>query len=152
MNGTDTDDALIGAEVPGCGVIELHDMVMENDVMMMQQVEGWTVAVDPKLLETKNTEIVEPAIVALANHLQRIAILIPEQALQKLRTMEIWIEFDHPQLKAMQYHPSRGWLLANGRATADAGAGAAARADGARVPERFQHRPPAHRGPRRRRH
>lgn len=40
MNGTDTDDALIGAEIPGCGVIELHEMIMQNDVMVMQQVEG----------------------------------------------------------------------------------------------------------------
>ena len=40
MNGTDIDDALIGAEVPGCGVIELHEMVMQNDVMVMRQVEG----------------------------------------------------------------------------------------------------------------
>jgi len=40
MNGTDTDDALIGAEIPGCGVIELHEMMMKNDVMVMQQVAG----------------------------------------------------------------------------------------------------------------
>lgn len=40
MNGTDEDDALIGAEIPGCGVVELHDMKMENDVMTMFPVEG----------------------------------------------------------------------------------------------------------------
>ncbi|MCP4357694.1 MAG: copper chaperone PCu(A)C [Chloroflexi bacterium] len=39
-NGTDTDDALIGGEFEGCGVIELHDMTMENDVMIMREVEG----------------------------------------------------------------------------------------------------------------
>lgn len=39
-NNGDTDDALIGAEVAGCGVIELHDMIMEDDVMVMRQVEG----------------------------------------------------------------------------------------------------------------
>jgi copper(I)-binding protein len=39
-NGTDTDDALIGAEFAGCAAIELHDMVMENDVMIMRPVEG----------------------------------------------------------------------------------------------------------------
>jgi len=39
-NSTDSDDALIGAEVPGCGVVELHDMVMDGDVMKMQPVEG----------------------------------------------------------------------------------------------------------------
>lgn len=44
-NHSDTDDALIGAEVDGCGVIELHDMVMENDVMIMRQVEGGQIPV-----------------------------------------------------------------------------------------------------------
>lgn len=39
-NGSGADDALQGAEVPGCAVIELHDMVMENDVMVMREVEG----------------------------------------------------------------------------------------------------------------
>lgn len=40
MNGTDTDDALLGAEIPGCGVVELHDMMMDGDVMVMRPVEG----------------------------------------------------------------------------------------------------------------
>ncbi|MCB0109217.1 MAG: copper chaperone PCu(A)C [Caldilineaceae bacterium] len=39
-NNTGEDEALTGADVPGCGVIELHDMKMENDVMTMFQVEG----------------------------------------------------------------------------------------------------------------
>ena len=39
-NGT-ADDALIGAEVEGCGVIELHDMVIDEEgVMKMFMVEG----------------------------------------------------------------------------------------------------------------
>lgn len=39
-NNTDTDDMLIGAEVAGCGAIELHEMAIENDVMLMQEVAG----------------------------------------------------------------------------------------------------------------
>ena len=39
-NHTDADDALVGAEFEGCAAIELHDMVMENDVMIMREVEG----------------------------------------------------------------------------------------------------------------
>jgi copper(I)-binding protein len=39
-NGTDTDDALTGAEIPGCGVVELHDMKMDGNVMVMRPVEG----------------------------------------------------------------------------------------------------------------
>lgn len=39
-NNSGSDDALIGAEVPGCGTVELHEMVMQDDVMMMRQMEG----------------------------------------------------------------------------------------------------------------
>ena len=39
-NNTGQDDALTGADVPGCGTIELHNMVMDGDVMVMRQVEG----------------------------------------------------------------------------------------------------------------
>lgn len=39
-NGSGSDDALIDAEVPGCGTVELHEMVMQDDVMMMRQMEG----------------------------------------------------------------------------------------------------------------
>lgn len=45
LNGTDTDDALVGAEIPGCGVVELHDMFMEGDVMVMRPVEGQQIPV-----------------------------------------------------------------------------------------------------------
>lgn len=39
-NGTDQDERLLGATVPGCGAIELHEMTMDGDVMIMRQVEG----------------------------------------------------------------------------------------------------------------
>ena len=39
-NNTGKDDTLLGAEFDGCGAIELHDMTMENDIMVMRPVEG----------------------------------------------------------------------------------------------------------------
>ena len=39
-NGTASDDTLIDAAVPGCGAVELHEMIMEDDVMVMRQMEG----------------------------------------------------------------------------------------------------------------
>jgi copper(I)-binding protein len=39
-NGTTQDDALVGAAVPGCGVVELHEMMMDGDVMRMRPVDG----------------------------------------------------------------------------------------------------------------
>jgi len=44
-NNSDTDDALIGATIPGCGVVELHEMAMDGDVMVMREVEGGRIPV-----------------------------------------------------------------------------------------------------------
>ncbi|MHC4875947.1 MAG: metallopeptidase [Planctomycetota bacterium] len=79
-----------------------------------QKIEGWTVHVDPALLDGEYAEEGKRCLQMLANHLQRIRILVPEKTLTKLRTIEIWIEREHPSLKAMQYHPSRGWLVEHG--------------------------------------
>jgi hypothetical protein len=79
-----------------------------------RKIEGWTVHVEPALIEGEHAAEGEKALAMLANHLQRIRILVPEPQLEKLQTVEIWIEREHPELKAMQYHPSRGWLIENG--------------------------------------
>ncbi len=77
------------------------------------QVEGWTVAVDPQLLSGQHKALGDDALKALANHLQRITYIVPEDRLAKLKKLRIWIELEHPELKSMQYHPDRGWLLAH---------------------------------------
>lgn len=81
---------------------------------VVQKIEGWTVYVDPKLLEGEYRETGARALQMLANHLQRIAILVPEPQLTKMRKLEFWIEQRHPKLGAMQYHPSIGWLKSHG--------------------------------------
>ncbi len=81
---------------------------------VLKEIEGWKVHVDPALLEGEHAEEGEAALKMLANHLQRIAILVPGESLAKLRRCEIWIEHRHPTLHAMQYHPSLGWLENNG--------------------------------------
>ncbi len=81
---------------------------------VVQQIEGWTVHIDPQLLEGENNDDGARALKMLANHLQRIAILVPEEQLAKMRKLEIWIEYHHSTLGAMQYHPSLGWLKSRG--------------------------------------
>lgn len=78
-----------------------------------RQIEGWTILVDPAMLSGEHAAAGEQALKMLANHLQRIKILIPEKTLSKLQTVRIWIEHNHPRLRAMQYHPSREWLVSN---------------------------------------
>jgi hypothetical protein len=79
-----------------------------------RQIEGWTVAVEPRLLEGEHRELGERALVALANHLQRIKYILPEDQVAALQGMRIWIELDNPRLKNMQYHPNRRWLADRG--------------------------------------
>ena len=73
--------------------------------------EGWTIFVEPILLEDGKDLVGKKALEMLRNHLQRITILIPPGPLKKMQDLEIWIEKDHPTLKSMQYHPSREWLI-----------------------------------------
>jgi hypothetical protein len=79
-----------------------------------KQIEGWTVAVDPHLLAEEHAEVASKAFVALANHLQRVKYIVPEDRLAQLQKLRIWIDLDNPKLGNMQYHPDRGWLVANG--------------------------------------
>jgi hypothetical protein len=79
-----------------------------------KQLEGWTLAVDPQLLEEKNKDVADRAFEALANHLQRVKYIVPKDRLAQLQKLPIWIDLDNPKLGNMQYHPGRGWLIANG--------------------------------------
>lgn len=79
-----------------------------------REIEGWTVHVEPALLDGELADLGGRALRMLADHLNRISILMPDERLQELRTLEIWIEHHHPILGAMQYHPSRGWLEEHG--------------------------------------
>ena len=82
---------------------------------VQKNIEGWTVHVDPSLLEGgKHEEEGKKALKMLANHLQRICILLPEEPLAKMKKMEIWVEHQHPELSNMQYHPGAEWLKNHG--------------------------------------
>ncbi len=82
---------------------------------MVRDMEGWTVHIDPALLPGgAHAEQGERALKMLANHLQRVAILMPDDKLEAMQELEIWIEHHHPELGAMQYHPSRSWLTGRG--------------------------------------
>ena len=81
---------------------------------VVRDIEGWKVHLEPSLVDGEHRELGVKARAMLANHLQRIRILVPPGPLAKLQQLEIWLEHSHPTLKAKQYHPSRDWLVANG--------------------------------------
>jgi hypothetical protein len=77
-----------------------------------KQIEGWTIKVDPQLLNKQNEEVATQAFTALANHLQRVKYIVPKDRCEQLQKLPIWIELNG-NLGNMQYHPDRGWLVAN---------------------------------------
>jgi hypothetical protein len=75
---------------------------------------GFTVHADTRLVNGEYKELGSRSLSMLSNHLERIAILLPEKQLADLRKMEIFIEHSHPELKNMQYHPDADWLVERG--------------------------------------
>ena len=76
--------------------------------------QGWTVHADTRLVNGEHKVIGTRSLSMLANHLERLTILMPEKQLAELRKMEIFIEHSHPELGNMQYHPDSDWLVARG--------------------------------------
>jgi dipeptidyl-peptidase-4 len=81
---------------------------------VVKEMLGWTVYIQPTLIDGEHQKEGEKALAMLEDHLRRIAVLVEQPQLKRLRKVEIWIEQDHPELGAMQYHPSLGWLKRNG--------------------------------------
>lgn len=81
---------------------------------VIKKMEGWTVHIDPALLEGEHSEMGAKALRMLGDHLNRVALLVPEDRLKNLKKCEIWVENHHPTLGSMQYHPGVGWLKRNG--------------------------------------
>jgi hypothetical protein len=81
---------------------------------VVQNMEGWTVHIEPALLEGEHAIEGAKSLRMLGDHLNRIVLLMNPEQLKKLRTCEIWIEHHHPTLGSMQYHPGLDWLVAHG--------------------------------------
>lgn len=77
-------------------------------------IEGWNVRVDDRLLQGDDAALGERAVKLLTARLVAISVVVPEPALGKLRAVTIQLDRDYGDLRAMQYHPSAGWLKANG--------------------------------------
>ncbi len=79
-----------------------------------RDIEGWTVRVDDRLLNGDGAALGERALKLLMARLVAIEIVVPEPSLTKLRAINIEVDLNYGNLKAMQYHPSVGWLKEHG--------------------------------------
>ena len=80
-----------------------------------QDIEGWTVRVDDRLLgESPDAATGRKALKFLEAKLVEIKAVVPEERLKDLQAVTIVVDLGCGKLGSMQYHPSRGWLKANG--------------------------------------
>ena len=79
----------------------------------VQNVEGWTIYVNNRLLNEKK-ELWDRTRQVLAAQLLDITRQVPGPALEGLRKVRIWVEAESSQVRCMCYHPSREWLLGHG--------------------------------------
>jgi hypothetical protein len=79
-----------------------------------EEIEGWSVRVDRRLLEGESAGLGARALALLRARLVAIATIVPEPALARLRAVTIQLDREVPGLTAMQYHPSAEWLKEHG--------------------------------------
>jgi hypothetical protein len=82
-----------------------------------QNIEGWTVHVDERLLQEPDAELGRRALRLLANCLYDLKLELQPDRLQRLQQVPIWLDRSHGNLTLMQYHPSAAWLADHGYAT-----------------------------------
>jgi hypothetical protein len=78
------------------------------------KIEGWLVRVNKQLDAPEHKGLREQTLELLGDHLYRIKRVVPAGALEKIRTIPIWVELAHPKHPCMCYHVSKDWLRSNG--------------------------------------
>ena len=84
----------------------------DSDGSVKLDVEGWSVTIDKEMSENEKEK--SKAITAVANHLQRIKYIVPENRVTELQRLPLRLDLHYQPLKNMQYHPSPNWLKNNG--------------------------------------
>lgn len=78
-----------------------------------REVEGWTVHVDPDLLEGEHKETGDLALRILGERLHEIVLKLPEGPVAKLKEVPVYLDRAHP-LGNAHYHPNGDWLERHG--------------------------------------
>src|SRR3569623_1544859 len=79
-----------------------------------RNIEGWTVHGDSRLLEGDDAPLGREALDLLGRRLADIKLALPQDKIERLQPVPIWLARTLGALTAAQYHPSAGWLKANG--------------------------------------
>lgn len=74
-----------------------------------RRIEGWDVLVNKGLL-AEEPALADRTLTLLGHQLYQIVRRVPPGAVDKLRTIRIWVEEREPHHPCMAYHPDAGWL------------------------------------------
>ena len=80
---------------------------------VIQAIEGWTVAVDPRLLKGPHAAKGRKSLQALEDRLRMIRLIVGKKALVGLQEVKVWIELEHGGQTFNQYHGDVKWLIKN---------------------------------------
>ena len=78
-----------------------------------RQVEGWTVLVNKRLLETQ-PELSGKVLELLRFQLFQVVRRLPPKVVEKLRQVKIWVEETEANHPGLVYHPNPDWLRDHG--------------------------------------
>lgn len=82
---------------------------LSTDAYSRQELRGWRLYVHPSLA-AEHAETGQQVLALLDHQLASIERRVPGAAVEKLRKIPIWIEYDEPHHPCMCYHPDAGWL------------------------------------------
>ncbi len=81
-----------------------------------REIAGWQVHISRKLLTDDEKAATEQALELMKAQLERITLLIPANALTKLKQVPLYVTPPYAGAGARaEYHPDKGWLVANKR-------------------------------------
>lgn len=81
-----------------------------------RRLEGWTVWVNPLLLEGEEGTFTEQALALLTKQLAGIRRVVPAHHVQRLQEVPLWFNPPYDGVRpTAEYHPDAGWLRANRR-------------------------------------
>lgn len=103
--------AAVPAQAPAAPKPEGRPAVPTNQYEK-RQLEGWTVYLHPDF--APHPDVRDKVLDLLRAKLIEIKHVVPTPAVEKLQATAIWLEYDNPRVKCACYHPSAGWLKANG--------------------------------------
>jgi hypothetical protein len=79
-----------------------------------QDIEGWTVQVDDRLLQGPDAALGARVLKLVASRLADIKLALAAEKIATLQKVTIWLDRTHGGLVPAQYHPDAGWLKENG--------------------------------------